>query len=299
MFRGFFRDFHLALATLLIVSVASVAAIFPNTAHAADIRCDWCNSPWDYEDQARYAGDGNHVVYNLSTFQAYAFDVSWGGGPVELEGQVSVVSLGQVWQNELAPYQAFAAETGGTMTLMAVISIEDLNIGAVPPGTNAYDIVRSVELRGRIADRLNQGGFPGIGANASAFFQTIRTGSLAPLIGSEVRVRIEVQTSDGKVVFVKTASTDQYQYQPGESRGKNGHVIPENLSEAVGSTWTSQGGYDMDAMFTHLSAMNAQFVLSSGSSGAGCTGIYSIASVTTRDDEGNVTGQFFELVLIC
>lgn len=289
-----------AAVALLLATAVGLTAV-SSDASAADVRCDFCQSEWDYSEQARYLGDGQHVIYNLSSFQAHSFLVQgWGEGPIEVDAPgVTVTPFGQVWQNELGHLEVASDETGGTMTAMAVVNLEDLGISQIPTGTTAYEIVRNPEYKSRIEQHLNSYAVPGISAKFSVAFQAIRTGAMAALFGSEISIRVEVETSDGKVVFRKTASSDQYSYQPGQSVGMNGHFIPEDLSAASGAAWVSQGGHDLDSMWDHLMAMDATLVIGSGSDSGGCSNIERITHVTVRDSDGNVVSQHFEFILLC
>lgn len=287
------------IGALLLAAAVGLAA--SSDASAADVRCDFCWQEWDYSEQARYLGDGQHVIYNLSSFQAHSFLVEgWGEAPIELDKPgVTVTPLGQVWKNELGHLKVASEETGGTMTAMAAVDLEDLGISQIPTGTTAYEIVRNPEYKSRIEQYLNSRAVPGISAKFSTAFQAIRTGAMAALFGSEISIRVEVVTSDGKVVFRKTASADRYRYQAGQSIGMSGHFIPEDLSAASGAAWVSQGGDDLDSMWDHLMAMGATLVIGADSEGGGCSNIERIASVTVRDADGNIIGQHFELTLLC
>ena len=122
---------------------------------------------------------------------------------------------------------------------------------------------------------------------------------MSALFGSEISIRVEVVTSDGTVVFRKTASDGRYSYQVGHSVGISGRLIPEDLSGASGSSWVSEGGNDLDSMWDHLVAMGASLVIGAGSDGGGCSNIERIAHIVVRDADGNVVGQHFELILLC
>lgn len=151
MGKGAFMQFTIAVRSVqslgrsrwLLLTLAVGIAVASSGANAAEVRCDFCQQEWDYSEQAKYLGDGQHVTYNLSSFEAHSFLVDgWGEAPIELDAPgVMVTPLGQVWQNELGHLRVASEETGGTMTAMAAVDLEDLGISQIPTGTTAYEIV--------------------------------------------------------------------------------------------------------------------------------------------------------------
>lgn len=236
-----------------------LGVVFSGSAEARSARCEGC-SDTQFNQKAIELGKGRHVISSFSTNKIKMFDVFDGSGgepgvpfflvasPVAVPADIKAV---------FDDARSFWALTNGTMKLMGVVIWAD-EIDGVPglDGKTAFDVIRDVNLRGRLGDRLGTGALPGF-ANLERAGEQIVQGVFAKVGMGDASIEIIVKFRDGStVVYRLETNAGTGQYQEGKSRTADGEVIPEANSSGNQGTWYGPTG--LASLGDHLVGLGAK-----------------------------------------
>ena len=278
---------------LVMTAVFATAWMFLSPfASAQHIACNGCSDPL-YEDVVRYAGPGDHHVYDLSRgiLRRYRVECGTGGwiqgagdGPAESGAATSSgpVTLGEqsaaycttpptvaLIPNDTAVENAFTLlrqaylETQGTLAKDLVIDYGDLGF-PFPAAPSAFDVVRDANLRAMIGDRLNNANF-GIMSRAGLFYLAAAGDALLGFRDA-ISITVTIRMPNGTTVrylWVRAGAGAGATYLKGQSRTMGGQLIPEaeNNRDNAG-TWFGNpptgAEEDLSEMPGHLAWLGAR-----------------------------------------
>lgn len=227
------------VAALILVSVDAKAAVMP---------CDGC-SDFSMEDMAKYAGDGEHVVYDVSSGKFHRYYVSgWGESEINFGQEVSVVRIPttQFEQESINELRDFSLVYGSPLAASVDVYIQDMAHSLIYANVTPYDVVSDANIRFQIEERVETAVRAGSSFNSSVqrIFELAEGLFGAPVsVGADITLHF---ADGGRATFRKTTKFGKYTYVPGTARYSNGQVVIEANTPAYSGMWHFSGGNSVE-----------------------------------------------------
>ena len=250
----------LIMRIALFVGFAFATSLASAEARAGSARCEGCTES-QFRSKAVSLGVGQHIITSFSTNQIKLYsvtDISGGEPNVPVRWVASQQAVPADIQGLYNDIRTFYVQTNGTMRAAVEVRAVDLGMPRVTTGTTAFDVVRDVNLRGQIGDRLGRGNLPGV-ANLDRIGELLVQGIFGFFGAGDASIEVTVRFDDGSIsVYRLSNGSYQGDYQEGRGRTSEGQVIPEENSRAYEGTWT--GANEVPKIVEHLKGLGANIV---------------------------------------
>ena len=250
----------------IFVTLAFLLCLLPPSHARAAIVAE-CGMACDAET-AKYLGDGEHILYDISNGQIHQYQVTgWGERPINAGDSEGVYVLETTLPGSIQTAFNFAKQIyqqNGSTSQPVSVHVNQLTDLPNFNQASVFDVIGDATIRTQIEDRLGRP-LPGL-SQVDAIGETLIQSALAYLgLADKVEIEITLVFADGATaVFVRDGTGGAARYQKGRSRTPSNQVIPEQIDSASQGVWTAVPGTgdSLDDLVVHMANLGAQISFS-------------------------------------